>query len=71
MGMNINKNSDSGQNHPAEFEESGRGLELEAKGEAKKAHEVAQNLLHDGFFPEQTAKLCGLDIEKVRALAIT
>ena len=53
------------------FEESGRGLELEARGEEKKAHEVAQNMLQSGFPPEQTAKLCGLDIEKVRSLAST
>ena len=41
----------------------------EAKGVEKKALEVAKNMLGSGFSLEQTARLSGLDIEKVRHLA--
>ncbi|GHU02798.1 hypothetical protein FACS1894147_05510 [Spirochaetia bacterium] len=40
----------------------------EARGEEKKALEIARNLLGNGFSPEQTAQLAGLDAGKVRAL---
>jgi predicted transposase YdaD len=41
----------------------------QAIGEEKKALEIARNLLGSGFSVEQTAKLAGLAIEKVEALA--
>jgi hypothetical protein len=40
-----------------------------AAGEEKKALEIAGNLLDSGFSVEQAAKLAGLEIGKVRALA--
>jgi predicted transposase YdaD len=62
------------------FEEAGLVAKWEARGEArglaqgltqgeeKKAREIAKNLLENGFSAEQTAKLSGLDIMKVKAL---
>jgi hypothetical protein len=54
------------------FEEAGlvakweaRGL---ARGEEKKAGEIARNLLKNGFSVEQTAVLSGMDVIKVKAL---
>ena len=41
----------------------------EARGEEKKAIDIARNMLKNGFSPEQTAKLAGLDITKVEALS--
>jgi predicted transposase YdaD len=41
----------------------------EARGEERKALEIAGNMLAGGFSVEQTAQLAGLDLEKVRALA--
>ena len=41
----------------------------EAKGEARKAIEIAQNMLKSGFSVEQTASLSGLGMEKTQALA--
>jgi predicted transposase YdaD len=38
-------------------------------GEEKKALEIAKNLLDNGFSAEQAAKLAGLEIGKVEALA--
>ena len=43
----------------------------EARAEEKKATEIAQNILIKGFSDEQTAKLSGLDITKVKALSCT
>ena len=40
-----------------------------ARGEEKKAGEIAKNMLESGFSEEQTAKLSGLDITKIRALS--
>ena len=40
-----------------------------AEGEARKAAEIAQNLLRSGFSVEQTAELSGLEISKVESLA--
>jgi hypothetical protein len=54
------------------FEEAGLIARWEAKGEArgeeKKAVEIARNLLKNGFSVEQTAQLSGLDVVKVEAL---
>jgi hypothetical protein len=41
----------------------------ETRGKEEKALEIAKNLLAEGFSVEQTAKLAGLDPEKVRTLA--
>jgi len=41
----------------------------EARGEEKKASEIAINLLKNGFSLEQTALLSGLDVVKVEALS--
>ena len=59
------------------FEEAGLVAKWEArgeekglaKGEEKKAAEIAKNMLRNGFSPEQTAELSGLDITKVKALS--
>ncbi|MDR0313995.1 MAG: hypothetical protein LBI14_10405 [Treponema sp.] len=63
------------------FEEAGlvaiwkaRGLaegeaRVQAKGEEKKATEIAQKMLKKGFSIEQTAELSGLDISRVRILS--
>jgi predicted transposase YdaD len=40
----------------------------EARGEQKKALEIARNLLKRGWNVEETAETAALDIEKVRAL---
>jgi ribosomal protein S17E len=37
--------------------------------EEKKAREIAQNLISMGFDMEKTAKITGLDIEKVKSLS--
>jgi len=50
------------------FEEVGLIAKWEAKGEEKKAQEIARNLLKNGFSAEQTALLSGLDVVKVEAL---
>ncbi|MDR0314021.1 MAG: hypothetical protein LBI14_10540 [Treponema sp.] len=42
-----------------------------AEGEEKKATEIAKNMLKDGFSEEQTAKVSGLDISKVRKLSLS
>jgi hypothetical protein len=41
----------------------------EAKGEEKKAKDIARNMLKNGFSVEQTALLSGLDVVKVKALS--
>jgi predicted transposase YdaD len=41
----------------------------EARGEERKALEIAGNMLAGGFSVEQTAQLTGLDLEKVGSLA--
>jgi hypothetical protein len=43
----------------------------EARGKEEKAFEIAGNLLAEGFSVEQTAKLAGLDMEKVRTLTVS
>ena len=54
------------------FEEAGIAARWEARGkaqgEAKKAREIAANLLRNGFSAEQTAQLAGLAVEQVKAL---
>jgi hypothetical protein len=42
----------------------------EARGEEKKAAEIAKNLLRSGFSMEQTAELAGLDVMKLKALSV-
>jgi predicted transposase YdaD len=42
----------------------------EVQGKEKKAIEIAQNMLRNGFSVEQTAQLSGLDTAKVRELAV-
>jgi len=49
--------------------EAGFIARWEAEAEAKKAGEIAGNLLRNGFSPEQTAQFSGLDIAEVRKLA--
>ena len=44
-------------------------IEGEARGEERKASEIAQNMLRNGFSAEQTAELSGLDIAKIRELS--
>ncbi|MDR0313120.1 MAG: hypothetical protein LBI14_05950 [Treponema sp.] len=57
------------------FEEAGLTAKWEARGEArgqgKKAAEIAQNMLKEGFSVEQTAKLSGLDISKVSEMSLS
>jgi len=43
----------------------------EARGEERKASEIARNMLKNGFSMEETSKLSGLDIAKVRLLSDT
>jgi hypothetical protein len=43
----------------------------EARGEERKAADIARNLLKNGFSPEKTAELSGLDISKVITLSKT
>jgi predicted transposase YdaD len=54
--------------------ESGDAARWEAKGiargEEKKAEEIARNLLKNGFSVEQTAVLSGMDVVKVEALEL-
>jgi hypothetical protein len=50
------------------FTEAGIIPEWMARGEEKKALEIARNLLSEGLSVEKTAKLATLPIEKVRAL---
>ena len=51
------------------FEEVGLVAKWEAKGEEKKAIEIAKNMLRNGISPEKTAALSGLDIDKVKSLS--
>jgi len=51
------------------LEEIGLTAKWEARGEEKKAAEIARNLLKNGFSVEQTAVLSGLDAIKVEALS--
>ena len=53
------------------MEEVGLAAIWEARGEAKVKAEIARNMLREGFSPEQTAKLSGLGIKKVKALSKT
>jgi hypothetical protein len=41
----------------------------EARGEERKAAEIAIKMLRNGFSMEQTADLSGLDVEKIKALS--
>ena len=50
------------------FEEVGLVAKWEARGQEKKAAEIAKNMLMNSFSVEETAKLSGLDISKVREL---
>jgi len=43
----------------------------EARGEERKASEIAKNMLKNGFSMEETSKLSGLDMAKVRILSDT
>jgi predicted transposase/invertase (TIGR01784 family) len=43
--------------------------EGKAEGEERKATEIARNMLQNGFSYRQTAKLSGLDVKKIKALA--
>jgi predicted transposase YdaD len=52
------------------LEKAGFRQRWEARAKEEKALEIAKNLLAEGFSVEQTAKLAGLDLEKVRALDV-
>ena len=51
------------------FVETGLAAEWEARGEEKKATDIAKNMIKKGFSPEQTAELSGLDITKIKSLS--
>jgi fumarate hydratase class II len=48
------------------LKEAGLVAKWEAKGEYKKAREIAKNLLNKGFSVEETAKLTELNIKNIR-----
>ena len=53
------------------FRKAGILDELIAESEERKATEIAENMLRNGFSVEQTAQLSGLDTAKVRELAVS